>query len=278
MPALARFLGPDPPRRGRARARRPARAREARAEGHYQRGARLSSPPATSTGRRSSSATSSASTASTARPGSPSPGCCATRATPTRALGHYLRARRPGPRQPRGPPRARRARARRPGLRDRGLGRRPRLRARARRPGRARAEGDPRLPRRRDPTRARPRSSWPAACSPRRPASAPAHMVLIADRMNADDPAGALAQADAALAAVPADEGLHLVRLAALERLGDTAGVGAADRAHGRALPRERRRRPGPGAVAHARRATPPAPRRCCAASPPAIPARPSRR
>jgi len=59
------------------------------------------------------------------------------------------------------------------------------------------------------------------------PASVPAHMVLIADAMNAGDPAAALARADAALAAVPGDEGLHLVRLAALERLGDTAGVGA---------------------------------------------------
>ena len=59
------------------------------------------------------------------------------------------------------------------------------------------------------------------------PGNVPAHMVLIADRMNADDPEGALARADAALEQAPGDEGLHLVRLAALERIGDEAGVGA---------------------------------------------------
>ena len=58
------------------------------------------------------------------------------------------------------------------------------------------------------------------------PGSVPAHMVVIADAMNRNDSAGALARADEALAAVPADEGLHLVRLAALERLGDADAVG----------------------------------------------------
>ena len=54
-----------------------------------------------------------------------------------------------------------------------------------------------------------------------------AHMVLVADRLNAGDAAGALVRIDAALAATPDDEGLHLVRLAALERLDDAPKVGA---------------------------------------------------
>lgn len=58
------------------------------------------------------------------------------------------------------------------------------------------------------------------------PGSIIAQMVLIADRMSADDAQGALAQADAALAAAPADQGLHLARLAALDRMGDEAAMG----------------------------------------------------
>lgn len=64
------------------------------------------------------------------------------------------------------------------------------------------------------------------------PGNVTASLVVIADRMNADNPAGALALADAAIAAAPADaapdEGLHLVRLAAIEALGDDDAVGAA--------------------------------------------------
>lgn len=59
------------------------------------------------------------------------------------------------------------------------------------------------------------------------PGSIIAQMVLIADRMHAEDAQGALARADAALVASPADQGLHLARFAALERLGDEAGMGA---------------------------------------------------
>jgi predicted Zn-dependent protease len=55
-----------------------------------------------------------------------------------------------------------------------------------------------------------------------------AHMVLIAERMDAGDLAGALALTEAALARAPEDRGLHLVRLAVLERQGDRAGAGAA--------------------------------------------------
>jgi predicted Zn-dependent protease len=60
------------------------------------------------------------------------------------------------------------------------------------------------------------------------PGNVIAHMVVIADRLNRNDAAGALRQADVALAEAPQDEGLHLVRLAALEALGDDASVGAA--------------------------------------------------
>jgi len=63
------------------------------------------------------------------------------------------------------------------------------------------------------------------------PGNVPANMVLIADRMNAEDPQGALVRADAAIAALEAagadpDPGLHLARLAALEATGDDAAVG----------------------------------------------------
>lgn len=60
------------------------------------------------------------------------------------------------------------------------------------------------------------------------PGTVAAHMVLIADRLAEEDAASALVLADAGLAAVPGDEGLHLVRLAALEKLGDDKGVGTA--------------------------------------------------
>ena len=60
-----------------------------------------------------------------------------------------------------------------------------------------------------------------------RPGNVAAHMVLIADRMQAGDHRAALARADTALARVPEDEGLHLARLAALEAAGEEAEVGA---------------------------------------------------
>ncbi len=59
------------------------------------------------------------------------------------------------------------------------------------------------------------------------PGNVAAQMVLIADRLQQNDAAGALALADTALASAPADEGLRLTRLAALERLGDQAEIGA---------------------------------------------------
>ena len=59
------------------------------------------------------------------------------------------------------------------------------------------------------------------------PGTVPAQMVLIADRLAAGAPAEALAAIDAALPHAPADEGLHLARLAMLETLGDMAGAGA---------------------------------------------------
>lgn len=60
------------------------------------------------------------------------------------------------------------------------------------------------------------------------PADVPAHLILIADRMNAGDTAGARALADAALEAVPGNEELHLTRLALFEQAGDTEAAGAA--------------------------------------------------
>ena len=59
------------------------------------------------------------------------------------------------------------------------------------------------------------------------PAVVPAQMVLIADRVAAGDQRGALGLADAALAQVPGDEGLHLARLATLESLDDQPAVGS---------------------------------------------------
>jgi predicted Zn-dependent protease len=58
------------------------------------------------------------------------------------------------------------------------------------------------------------------------PANVLAHLVLVANRLAAQDFAGALARVDAGLAAAPADQGLHLARLALLEQRGDDA-VGA---------------------------------------------------
>ena len=59
------------------------------------------------------------------------------------------------------------------------------------------------------------------------PGIVPAQMVLVAERLAAGAPAEALGRIDAALTHAPEDEGLHLARLAALEALGDAAGVGA---------------------------------------------------
>ena len=59
------------------------------------------------------------------------------------------------------------------------------------------------------------------------PSIVAAQMVLIADRLNAGAPQEAMPLIDAALARTPGDQGLHLVRLAALEQTGDTAGTGA---------------------------------------------------
>ena len=53
-----------------------------------------------------------------------------------------------------------------------------------------------------------------------------AYLVLIADRLQAKDTAGALALTETGLAAAPGDQGLHLARLALLEEKGDTAAVG----------------------------------------------------
>lgn len=60
------------------------------------------------------------------------------------------------------------------------------------------------------------------------PGDVPAHLVLIADRMNAGDTEGARARVEAALAAVPGNEELHLTRLALLEQAGETEAAGAA--------------------------------------------------
>lgn len=54
-----------------------------------------------------------------------------------------------------------------------------------------------------------------------------AHMVLIADRLNAGAPAEAIPLIEAGLRSAPADENLHMARLAALEQLGNTAETGA---------------------------------------------------
>ena len=82
------------------------------------------------------------------------------------------------------------------------------------------------------------------------PASVPAQMVLIADRLTAGAPAEALALADAALAEAPADASLHLVRLSALETLGDTEGAGAELTRMAELFPDRRGRAPGADPVA----------------------------
>ena len=53
-----------------------------------------------------------------------------------------------------------------------------------------------------------------------------ARLVLVSDRLQAKDTAGALAEVEAGLAAAPDDEGLHLARLALLEETGDDDAVG----------------------------------------------------
>lgn len=58
------------------------------------------------------------------------------------------------------------------------------------------------------------------------PGNVLAHLVLVSDRLQARDTAGALARVEDGLAAVPGDEGLHLARLALLEETGDNAAVG----------------------------------------------------
>ncbi len=59
------------------------------------------------------------------------------------------------------------------------------------------------------------------------PGNLPAQMVLIADRMRAEDDAGAIELIETALQGAPKEESLHLVKLAVLERRGDDAAVGA---------------------------------------------------
>ena len=58
------------------------------------------------------------------------------------------------------------------------------------------------------------------------PGNVMARLVLVSDRLQAKDTAGALAQVEAGLAAAPGDEGLHLARLALLEETGNNAAVG----------------------------------------------------
>ena len=58
------------------------------------------------------------------------------------------------------------------------------------------------------------------------PGNVMARLVLVSDRLQAKDTAGALAEVEAGLAAAPGDEGLHLARLALLEETGDSAAVG----------------------------------------------------
>lgn len=59
------------------------------------------------------------------------------------------------------------------------------------------------------------------------PDNVAASLVLVADRLNSDAPAEALPIVDAALALAPKDQGLHLARLATLEKLGRTEESGA---------------------------------------------------
>ena len=58
------------------------------------------------------------------------------------------------------------------------------------------------------------------------PAQVPAHMIVIADQINAGNYAAALPLVDTALAAAPGDEFLNIVKLSTLENLGDTAAMG----------------------------------------------------
>ena len=70
------------------------------------------------------------------------------------------------------------------------------------------------------------------------PDQIPAHMILIAEAMNADDPAAALPLIDAAMARAPEeDEALHILRLGALQNLGDVEAEGAQLRAMADAFP-----------------------------------------
>ena len=58
------------------------------------------------------------------------------------------------------------------------------------------------------------------------PGQVSAHMILIADRINAEDFAGALPLIEAALSRAPEDEALNVVKLSALESLGNSAAMG----------------------------------------------------
>ena len=70
------------------------------------------------------------------------------------------------------------------------------------------------------------------------PSQLPAHMILIAEAMNAGDHAAALPLIDAAMANAPEeDEALHILRLSALRNLGDVEGEGAQLRAMVDAFP-----------------------------------------
>lgn len=69
------------------------------------------------------------------------------------------------------------------------------------------------------------------------PKNVMAHLVLVADRLQAGDAGGALARVEAGLAAAPDDEGLHLARLALLEQQGETAAVGEELATMGRLFP-----------------------------------------
>ncbi len=70
------------------------------------------------------------------------------------------------------------------------------------------------------------------------PSQLPAHMILVAEAMNAGDDAAALPLIDAAMADAPEeDEALHILRLSALRNLGDVEGEGAQLRAMVEAFP-----------------------------------------
>ena len=103
-------------------------------------------------------------------------------------------------------------------------------------------------------TRAEARGDGPRGVVAEDPGIVAAQMVLIADRLNAGAPKEALPLIDAALARTPGDQGLHLVRLAALEADRRQAGSGAELKRDGRALPRRPRRAPGADPVVPARR------------------------